>query len=64
VIRVTLNEGGWRMQGVDGDTATFAVYKLTLDLGGSLPSWLGRGRAGKDVTKLFENVRDQTRWYR
>jgi hypothetical protein len=64
VIRVLLNEGSWRLHGVDGDKSTFAVYRFTMDLGGSLPSWLGRGRAGKDIAKLFENVRDQTRWYR
>jgi hypothetical protein len=64
VIRVLLNEGSWRLQSVDGDKGTYAVYKFTLDLGGSLPSWLGRGRAGKDIAKLFENVCDQTRWYR
>jgi hypothetical protein len=64
VVRVRLNEGGWRLHGVDGDKATFAVYKFTLDLGGSLPPWLGRGRAGKDIVKLFERIRDQTRYYR
>ncbi len=64
IVRVWLNEGSWRFTAVDGGKSTFAVYRFTLDLAGSLPSWLGRGRAGKDVAKLFESVRDQTRWYR
>jgi hypothetical protein len=64
VVRVVLNEGSWRFYGVDGDRATYAVYKFTLDLGSSLPAWLGRGRAAKDITKLFENVRNQTQYYR
>jgi hypothetical protein len=64
VVRVPFNQGSWRLHSVDGDKATYAVYKFTLELGGSLPSWLGRGRAGKDVAKLFESVRDQTRYYR
>ena len=64
IVRVPFNQGSWRLYSLEGGKVTYAVYKFTLELGGSLPSWLGRGRAGKDVAKLFESVRDQTRYYR
>jgi hypothetical protein len=64
IVRVPLNQGGWRLHSVDGGKTTYAVYSFTLDLGGSIPSWLGRGRAGKDIAKLFDTVRHQTQYYR
>src|SRR5262249_18432423 len=63
VIRVMLNEGGWRFYAVEGGR-TYAIYQFTLDLGGSMPGWLGRGRAAKDLSKLFDSIRNQTQYYR
>jgi hypothetical protein len=34
-----------------------------MELGGSLPMWMARGRAAKDVPALFEAIRAQTRFY-
>jgi hypothetical protein len=62
VIRVKLNEGSWRFYDAGG--RTWAVYRFKLDLGGSIPAWLGRGRAAKELAKLFADVQDQTRYYR
>ena len=56
VVRVALHEGEWRLDPVDGGRATHAIYRFHLDLAGSLPSWLGKGRAAKDVTELFERL--------
>ncbi len=63
VIRVLQNEGSWRFYAVDGDK-TYAVYEFALDLGGSIPGWLGRGRAAKDLSKLFDSIRSQSQYYR
>ncbi|HZS35237.1 MAG TPA: SRPBCC family protein [Polyangia bacterium] len=64
VVRVTLNEGGWKLYATGGGKATYAVYRFRLDLAGSVPRWMGKGRAGKEVAHLFESIRDQTQYYR
>jgi len=64
VVRVTTHSGEWRLQPIDGGTATHAVYRFHLDLAGSFPAWMGRGRAGKDVPNLFVHIRDQLQYYK
>jgi hypothetical protein len=59
VVRVNVHEGSWLLEPVDGGRATHAVYRVHLDLAGSLPSWMARGGAAKDVPDLYENVRRQ-----
>jgi hypothetical protein len=61
VVRVRVHEGGWRLEPTDGGRATHARYVLHLDLAGSLPGWMSRGRAAKDVPSLFEALRRQLR---
>ena len=64
IVRVSRNEGSWRLYALDGGAATYAVYQFSLDLAGRFPAWLGNGRAAHDVVALFDKVRDQTRYYR
>jgi hypothetical protein len=59
VVRVLLHEGNWRLEPIDGGRATHARYHFRLDLAGSLPGWLGRSRAGKDIPALFDGIRRQ-----
>ncbi len=59
IVRVNVHEGGWRLEPRDGGQSTHAIYQFRLDLAGSMPGWLGRGRAGKDIPALFENIRRQ-----
>jgi hypothetical protein len=61
VVRMPLDEGGWLLTPIDGGRATRARYSLRLDLAGSLPRFLGRGRAGADLPNLFEAFRRQLR---
>jgi START domain len=63
IVRINLHEGGWRLEPIDGGRATHAVYQFRLDLAGSMPGWMGRGRAGKDIPALFENIRRQLQYY-
>jgi hypothetical protein len=56
---VPLHQGSWRLEPIDGGRATHAVYQFHLDLAGSFPSWMGRGKAGKDLPHLFDNIRKQ-----
>lgn len=64
VIRVPLHEGSWELAPVDGGRRTHAVYKFRMELGGHMPMWMVRGRAGKDVPELFEAIRRQVQYYR
>jgi hypothetical protein len=59
VIRVDVHEGGWQLEPIDNGRSTHAVYQFHLDLAGSIPSWMGRGRAGRDMPTLFESIRKQ-----
>jgi hypothetical protein len=60
VVRVQVHEGGWELQPIDGGRGTHARYHFRLDLAGSLPGWMSRSRAGKDVPQLFEALRKQS----
>jgi uncharacterized protein YndB with AHSA1/START domain len=64
VVRIPLHEGSWTLQPLDGGTRTHAVYRFRMELGGHLPMWMARGRAGKDVPDLIEAIRNQVRYYR
>jgi hypothetical protein len=63
-VRVNLHEGSWLLEPRAGGQATHAVYQFHLDLSGSFPGWMGKGQAGKDMPNLFENIRNQTRYYK
>ena len=63
VVRLPLHEGSWRLTPVDGGARTHAVYRFRMELGGSLPMWMARGRAAKDVPALFDAIRKQVRYY-
>lgn len=64
VVRVPLHEGSWHLTPVDGGRRTHAIYRFRMELGGSLPMWMARGRAAKDVPALFDAIRAQTKYYR
>jgi hypothetical protein len=61
VVRVNVHEGQWVLRPIDGGKRTQATYRMRLDLGGSVPAWMGRGRAMSDVPGLFEGIRRETR---
>lgn len=63
VVRVNLHEGSWQLVPIDGGKATHAIYQFHLDLAGSVPSFLGKGRAGKDIPHLFDAIRNQLQYY-
>jgi hypothetical protein len=64
VIRIPIHEGSWQLEPLDGGTHTRALYRFRMELGGSLPMWMARGRASKDVPALFQAIRSQTAYYR
>jgi hypothetical protein len=64
VVRIPLHEGSWVLQALDGGKRTHAIYRFRMELGGHLPMWMARGRAGKDVPDLIQAIRNQVRYYR
>jgi uncharacterized protein YndB with AHSA1/START domain len=64
VVRVPIHEGSWLLEPVDGGQHTRATYQFRMELGGSLPMWMARGRASKDVPALFTAIRKQVPFYR
>ncbi len=62
-VRVSTHEGLWELTPVAGGTRTHARYFFHRDRGGSLPGWMAKGRAGKDVPHLFDQIRDQLKYY-
>jgi hypothetical protein len=59
VVRVPTHDGEWQLAPIDGGKATHAVYRFHLDLAGSFPAWMGRGKAGRDMPKLFGSIKQQ-----
>jgi hypothetical protein len=59
IVRVTTHDGEWELAASGGGTRTRATYRLRLDLGGAIPSWIARSHALKDVPGLFSAIRRQ-----
>jgi hypothetical protein len=57
VVRVHVHDGEWQLVPIDGGRRTRAHYRFHLVLGGSVPGWLGRGQAVRDIAGLFQAIR-------
>lgn len=55
-VRVTAHQGSWRLEPTDGGKATYAVYRVHIDLAGTFPSWLGTGQATNELPDLFDSI--------
>jgi hypothetical protein len=56
VVRVVHHEGSWLLKGLDGGSATLARFQTEIDMGGLLPMWLARVRAGQELPAMFTEV--------
>ncbi len=56
VVRVTEHSGSWQLKAIEGGRSTWARFQTRIDLGGSLPHWLARSGAGKELPALFTNL--------
>lgn len=61
VVRVTLLNGGWDLTATADGRATHAVYRVQIDLAGTIPRWMVSDGAARDLPVLFEGVRRQLR---
>jgi hypothetical protein len=53
VVRVSHHRGGWELMPVDGGKATLVRFETSLDIAGSVPQFLARSGAGKELPDLF-----------
>ena len=61
VVRVTINDGYWILQPLNGGKTTYATYYLYTDPGGSLPKWIVNKANGSAVPDVFNAVRKQAK---
>jgi hypothetical protein len=63
VVRLAVHEGSWTLAPT-GVGHTHATYHVRIDLSGSLPAWLVRGRMAHDVPGLFRAIGKELASYR
>ncbi|APR74784.1 Collagenase [Minicystis rosea] len=64
VIRISTNETSWRLEPIDGGRSTRAVYRIHIDMAGSVPTWMAKGQASSDIPDFFANLGKQLPSYR
>jgi hypothetical protein len=56
-VRVTINEGSWTLEPINGGTATRATYLLYTNPGGSLPTWVINKANSGAIPDIFQGLR-------
>jgi hypothetical protein len=56
-VRMSVMNGEWVLKPIRGGHATVAVYRVQVDFAGSVPRWMVRHGAAKDLPSLFNGVR-------
>jgi hypothetical protein len=56
IVRVTRHTGAWELVPTQGGNATIARCEFRISLGGMLPLWLAKSRAGKEIPQLFSDI--------
>jgi hypothetical protein len=56
-VRLTVLNGRWDLQPIREGNGTRAIYHVQIDFAGSVPMWMVRGGAAKDLPNLFIGMR-------
>jgi hypothetical protein len=56
-VRLSVLNGQWELEPIRGGTATRAYYHVEIDLAGSIPRWMVRGGAAKDIPGVYAGMR-------
>jgi hypothetical protein len=54
---MTVLEGRWDLEPIRDGNATRAVYHVQIDFAGSVPRWMVRGGAAKDLPGVYIGMR-------
>lgn len=57
VVRVTRNDGYWRLEPIDGGRRTFATYYVFTDPGGSVPRFIVNTANSSAIPDIYKAVR-------
>lgn len=56
IVRVTRNTGAWELLPTQGGNATIARCEFRISLGGILPLWMAKSRAGNEIPQLYSDI--------
>lgn len=56
-VRMTVLEGRWDLEPIRDGSATLAVYHVQIDFAGSVPRWMVRAGAAKDLPGVYIGMR-------
>ncbi|HZS35236.1 MAG TPA: SRPBCC family protein [Polyangia bacterium] len=56
-VRMTTLIGRWDLEPIQGGKATRATYRVQIDFAGSVPRWMVRGGAAKELPGLYDGIR-------
>jgi hypothetical protein len=56
-VRMSTLAGGWDLQPIRDGRATRAIYHVQIDFAGSVPRWMVRGGAAKELPGLYDGIR-------
>jgi hypothetical protein len=56
-VRLTMLNGRWDLEPIRDGNATRAVYHVQIDFAGSVPRWMVRGGAAKDLPSVYIGIR-------
>ena len=56
-VRMSTLTGRWDLEPINGGNATRAIYHVQIDFAGSVPPWMVRGGAAKDLPGVFIGMR-------
>jgi hypothetical protein len=56
IVRVTRNTGAWELVPTQGGNATIARCEFRINLGGMLPLWMAKSRAGSEIPQLYSDI--------
>jgi hypothetical protein len=56
VVRVRYHEGSWQLKPIESGRASLVRFQVAIDLGGWLPKWMARGKAGPELPALYASI--------
>ena len=57
LVRMSTLDGSWVLEPLRDGAATRAIYHVRIDFAGSVPRWMVRGGAAKDLPNVFTGMR-------
>jgi hypothetical protein len=56
IVRVIRHDGQWELMSTQDGKATLARCEFRINLGGSLPLWMAKAGAGREIPQLYSDI--------